>query len=368
MSTHQFLITIALVFATLIGKADVIVFDDQTGSIIIGNKIAYFKDDTQSLSAQDVIQESFNESSVKVPNLGISSSTHWIKFSVNNKTNEPEIYLEFRQPLIDNITIYDATNEDNIIRIGFGGDNFPFSQREIKHPSYFFTLTIEPGETRTFLASIQSGEQILGFFVLSDKAHTMNYTSLSDTLFGLYAGIILALLFYNLFIYITVREKVYLRYVVYILFIGLTQISLQGYAFKIFSPNHPYIANILPYVFSCLVGISAIYFMREFLNSKTRIPKFHNLSYLFEYLYWITLLIPFFGFYNLAYLLVLALAGSISIYMLTAGVLVYKTGYSPAKYYLLGWSMLLVGIIIYVLKDFSVLPTNFVTSYTMPIG
>lgn len=346
----------------------VVVFKDAQSSRIIGSSMSYFTDESNSLRASDVLDSTFVKSNVDILNFGISYSAHWLRFRVRNATNDPLIYLELRQPLIDEVVVYDVTSPGIIDTVGYGGDAFPFGVRQLSHPNHFFGLQISPNETREFLVKIRGGEQIQGLFVLSSVQNTMRYISLTDILFGLYSGIILSLFFYNLFIYFTVREKVYISYVIYILLIGLTQISLQGYTFKLFTPNAPHVANILPYLFSCMVGISALYFMRLFLNTKQRTPTLHNIAFGFEAAYIATIVVTLLGYYNFGYFLVLVLAGSIALFMLITGAVVYRRGYSPAKYYLLGWSTLLIGIIIYVLKDFNVLPTNFVTTYTMPIG
>jgi two-component system, NtrC family, sensor kinase len=348
---------------------DVVEYRKGDENKIIGDKIEYLIDEKGTFTVNEVIgSDQFVKSQKKVPNFGISSSVHWLKVSIKNKTEDPYLFLELRQPLIDYVAIYDIKDPEKYIKLGEGGDRLPFENREFQNPGYFFKLNLEPGETGEYLLKVEGNEQILGLLVLSDSENTMRYISLTDIFFGIYVGVIIALFLYNLFIFFTVREKVYLIYVVYILCIGLTQISLHGYTFQLFWPDTPYWANLGPYLFSCAVSLSAIYFMRIFLDSKNRVPLYHIGSYIFEFAYYGAAILSFLGYYNLAYFLILALAGSISVYMLIGGILVYRTGYSPAKYYLIGWSTLLIGIFIYVLKDFNILPTNFVTSYTMPIG
>ncbi len=61
-------------------------------------------------------------------------------------------------------------------------------------------------------------------------------------------------------------------------------------------------------------------------------------------------------------------AGLVSIYLLTAGIIVYRKGYQPAKFFLAAWVIFLVGVVIFILKDFEILPYNNFTRYTMQIG
>ena len=62
----------------------------------------------------------------------------------------------------------------------------------------------------------------------------------------------------------------------------------------------------------------------------------------------------------ISFLLVLAL--------IWAGLVVLRKGYQPAKFYVVAWSFLLVGVVIFILKDFDLIPYNFFTVKSMQIG
>src|SRR5690606_21209334 len=55
-------------------------------------------------------------------------------------------------------------------------------------------------------------------------------------------------------------------------------------------------------------------------------------------------------------------------YLFTTSIVVYKSGYTAAKFYLLAWSILVVGIIVYSLKDAGLIPSNPFTNYLLLIG
>jgi phosphoglycerate-specific signal transduction histidine kinase len=58
----------------------------------------------------------------------------------------------------------------------------------------------------------------------------------------------------------------------------------------------------------------------------------------------------------------------ISIFMLVTPIIILRKGFKPAKFFLVAWSMFLIGIFVYILKDMEVLPFNNFTRYTMQIG
>lgn len=358
-----------LIFLTQIAYANNhVVYSNQTKQKLIGKKLYLFEDKSNTMSLETVIQEGvFEPSNDDVPNLGISNSSFWIKVAIQNASNKKILFLEFRQPIIDHFEVFEQNNE-SIQRIFKGGDSYPFGERKIKNPSYFIPLEIPSGQTYTYYIHLRSAEQILALFSLADVQNTYNYISQTDTLFGLYVGVLLALFLYNAFVYFSIRERTYLLYIIYIFFIGLTQVSLLGFTYLYLFPNQPYLANILPYLSSVMVSVSALYFMRNFLQTQSYVPKLHKYSYIIQWLYISTAVITIMGYYSVGYFLVLALAGVVSLFMLIVGYAVLNKGYKPALYYLIAWSTLLLGIIIFVLKDFGLLPVTFITSYTMPIG
>jgi signal transduction histidine kinase len=61
-------------------------------------------------------------------------------------------------------------------------------------------------------------------------------------------------------------------------------------------------------------------------------------------------------------------AGLVSLYMLTVAIIIAKQGYRPAKFFILAWIPLILGIIIYVMKDVGALQYNTLTNYSIAIG
>ncbi len=60
--------------------------------------------------------------------------------------------------------------------------------------------------------------------------------------------------------------------------------------------------------------------------------------------------------------------GTVSLFIFGASVTAYRAGYNPAKFYLIAWSVLAVGIGVYALKDAAVIPSNPFTNYLLLFG
>lgn len=85
---------------------------------------------------------------------------------------------------------------------------------------------------------------------------------------GIIYGVLLVMLIYNLFIFLSVRDTSYLYYILYIASFGLYQVSVNGAGIEYFWPDSPWWANAAtPF----LIGSAALFgcqFARSFLHTR----------------------------------------------------------------------------------------------------
>ena len=187
-----------------------------------------------------------------------------------------------------------------------------------------------------------------------------------ENFFFVFLGILITVLLYNLFIYLTVRDRIYLLYFIFILVIGVTQYVLFGQS-HYFGLNHAYKNLSLVQIVGVLSGIVTIIFSREFLrlNEYSRwIYRVTNVSIL---TYVAAFILIFIGKSNWSYLLI-NINASLSILLLYGGYKAMTSGYRPALYFILAFSSFLIGVTIFAAKDFGILGFNSFTKYSLPIG
>lgn len=308
----------------------------------------------------------FKQSTEDVPNLGLNKTPVWLRFTFLNSSFFDHFFLQLEKGTLDDVTIYFKSG-DALDSIALG-ENYPFHTRKHKSHHLIYDIDIEPGVTATYLLKISSGEQIQVPLRIGLPEEINQYNRFWIILFGIYCGVILVMLLYNLFIYTTVKDITYLYYAIYILVVGLTQATIEGYGFQFFWPNSPWLAKQSFFIFTALVNITGIEFTKAFLHTKVKLPKWHKFSYILNGLYVCYILLSLSGQSFITYKLLQGTASVVSFYLLAIAFILSKQGYRPAKFFLIAWSLLLVGIFIYVLKDFGVLPYTALTNYTMQIG
>ncbi len=339
-------------------KATIIVSNINDKPLLIGKDLQYLVDKTNALSFQEVTRAGFQPSGKMVPNFGLNRYTYWLKFTISNQSDLLNLLIEVKNPTLTEIDLYEIA-ENNII-IQRSGEIVPLSQRMISYQNPMFSLNLKKGATQTFYLKIKSRKILSIPVFLGNGRNILNSIGTDEYIFGIYLGIILVMLFYNLFLFISVREISYLYYVLYILGVGLAQASLKGYTQKFLWPDNVLLTQFSTNTFIALSGILAIVFARNFLHIRNYYRKFNLLLDVIIIIYFLTIAINLSGKMIIAQNIIQGDTFMAGITLLACGVLIQKKGFKPALFFNIAWSFFIFSVIIYLFKDLGILPfTNF---------
>ncbi len=296
-------------------------------NLVIGKDVAILEDTSNKLDINAVRKSTkFVQSQTQVPNLQLSKSDFWLRFSIKNESKSNEMLLNLEYPTLDLCEFYYPVN--GVYQMQRLSDNDPFSKRKYKHQDFIFDINSPKDSTSTYYLKVQSGQEMVLPIMLGTPQKIAESKLTNDILWGCLVGILLVMMLYNLFVYVSTKDISYLYYVSYTLFIGLTQTTLSGYTYRFLFPNSPVLFNNCIIIFPALAGISLMLFSRNFLSIK--------------------------------------LCLSISIYV--AVITLSVRGYRPAKFFALAWTIFLAGLVLFVLRNLGVLSYNNFTNYTMQVG
>ncbi|MBD0285903.1 MAG: hypothetical protein ICV79_10840 [Flavisolibacter sp.] len=338
----------------------------------------YLEDKEGKKTIQDVSApeaEPFKKINQPVCNFGMTASAYWVKCTLRNETDE-KIYLELGNPTLTDVQLYEFDANGLLKRQQHSGNWLPFKEWEIQDVDYRLPLYAPPHTTETFILRVQHyrGTQ---FTLNAGTEAALNSVSAPHRMFEMiYYGMMAVMVLYNFFIYLTLKDKAYLYYVVYTFLMGLLNAVVNGDTFKYLWPGAPVLNHFID-VITCSVTIASILFAIHFLLTRQNAPSLHRVLRMLLVSYAGILLIILAQRFLLkgnmqamtALFSFLALITFVLIVtLLWAGVVVLRKGYQPARFYLVGWSFLLVSVIIFILKDFNVLPYTFLTLKSMQIG
>lgn len=370
MRAKRVLVLFALSILPVFGLArvtdTVVVFADAASLLRIDHNVFVYQDSTNQRRIDQVAEFPFKEHDQGIPNLGITNSTVWVKLHLLNASEDSLLYLTVQQPSIDQICLYRADGTQ--YRESCLGETRPYDERFVDNPAYTFPINLKKGEAQTYYLSVRSKDQIQLPMILGTTTTVSEAYARDNLLFGMYIGVILVMMLYNLFVALTVRDAVYIYYIIYIFFVGLTQAFFQGYAFKFLWPNSTWLASNGSVIIPFLSGITTILFIKPFLQIRRFLPKHIRGLNVLILLYTVSLILGLLGYYHISIPLLQLTASGGSVYVIGLAFVIRSKGYRPALFFLIAFSIFLSSVIGFALRNFNMIPFNGFTSYILEIG
>ncbi|HRP69004.1 MAG TPA: 7TM-DISM domain-containing protein, partial [Turneriella sp.] len=207
------------VFAT--ESAPPLILTDAQGRYSLAEHISILTDPSGKFTLEQILEnkntEPFIANKDANPNFGYTAAAHWVRFSaINQSSSKSQFYVEIAYPMLDFVDFYQVRDK-KVVQHQRAGDRLPFYTREVQYHEITFPMTLELNRTDDIYMRVQSTSSVqLPLVLWSSTAYT-SYVSQQRTFLGLYYGMMLVMVFYNFFLFISVRDKNYLYYVIFIL-------------------------------------------------------------------------------------------------------------------------------------------------------
>lgn len=299
---------------------------------------------------------------------GFTESAWWVRVPLRNSADTPrDVVLRQDYPLIDKIDLWvvrDGVIESHIAT----GDRLPFDTRAIDHRDFLFPLTLPArSETTLYLRLQTDGAMNIGLSLHRPIA-LLSRLSLEQLAFGLYFGGFFVLIFYNLFIFLAVRDRPFLFYLLYATSYGLYFGIHDGLSFQFLWPDHPDWANTSLLVMLTLTLTFGLLFTRSFLDGPRLAPRLDRAARVLQALAILALLASFFAPYRVLIAPVSYLTLAATVVILAMGIVGLLQRQVSARYFMIAWAVLLAGVLVYMCKTFGWLPHNALTHNAFQIG
>ena len=335
----------------------------------LGPHLKYLRDDSQKLTLSQILSSSYQKKFITHTkanlNLGPGEAVVWIKFNI--KAAQPAKYLlEFGDTGVEEITLYRQNKAKQYIPTDTLGDNVPYRRRGVKATKYLFELDIKDPNVHTIYLRCDVSEVLTFPLRIGNYQAFLEDNHHSDFIMGGFYGIVLIMIFYNLFIFITTRQLSYLYYIFYVIFSVLTTGTLKGHTLEYLWPNQVFLNDLVP-VYAIITGVFVVLFANRFLNTRSTAPRFRKFSNIFYGLFTLALSVYFFHPPSAIGLTFLAIITS-SIFVVILGVVVLRNNYRPARYYLIGWATLVASLILVAFSNMGFLPFDAAYSYVIEAG
>ena len=356
--------------------ANAIGFNQDTRSLPLGRVMQVLEDPTDALTIAEVSSPAyaaqFKPHDKATLNAGYSRSVFWLKIDLHYQAKDPRAprtwFLELAYPPLNHLDLYQSDSTGAYRLSTRTGSALPFSSREVRQSNYLFKLNFVPDQQETIYLRLQSEGSIQAPLTLWAGTAYLEQQPLRLYVLGAIYGVLLGMLIYNLFIYLSVRDTSYLYYILYIASFGLYQLSVNGVAVEYFWPNSPWWTNAaVPF----LIGSAALFgslFARSFLHTAQHSRWIDRILLGLAACGALVMALALLTSYAVALRLATGLALVFTVTIFIAAIKAWLCGQRMARYFIIAWSAFLLGGVVNTMMVLGYLPNVFLTMYASQIG
>lgn len=366
-----FLMLVALLW-TISAQSDPLLWQVHSQRVNVAPYVDYLREPEPGLGFEQLAElppSAWTPNPAGNLSFGYSNEAYWFRFVIKPQASSAaSVLLELAYPVLDHVEVYVQTSGEPVQTLQLG-DKQPFYERPILHRNFLIPVELKAGAPVTVYLRVASTSSIQVPLTLWDQA-AFHISDQSANLFeGIYFGIILVMILYNLFVYLAMGEKSFLYYVGYITAMPLFLGSLTGLSFQYLWPEATWWNDQSIVVFLNLVVVFGGVFSMRFLSV---LPSNHpKLSAMVVFGVSLALLLAMAGLvlpYQLMIMPTIALASVGCLVLLALSVYRWVLNDPAARYYAVAWVLMLFGGIVLALSKFTVLPRNLITENATQIG
>ncbi len=351
-----------------------IVLRDDTRELAVMRRCALVRDDSGALDYAGFRASRTGglAAGEDAPNLGYTEAVAWVKCRIRNESSRNRWILSLDWSLVDEIRLYEPVPQGKANsserRVRATGLAYGFTHRDVLYRNPSFRLNLPPGQTREIILRVDNEDvQQLPLYLRSLRAFHET-TRAEGLVYGLYYGIMLVMIVYNLFIFVSTRDPAYLLYVIYTITATLFALSQNGFAFQFLWPDSAWLAKRFNIMCVPIYIATLTAFSMSFLHTRENAPGMHRfLMTLIIVSGLIFLAAPWAHFGGTATAnSLLGLVGCVA--LITAGIVIWRRGHGVGRYYTAAFAAFILGAMVYALRALGLVPANLVTNYGMQIG
>lgn len=335
-------------FSRILAQTPVEILDGVDQHIFTFGEIEMLEDASGKLGINQIrvadLNGKFKSNPASTPQTLHLNTNYWFKIKIKSNPDAKKHYiLEFFDQTIDQISVFlpDSGGRYKAIQLG---DKYRFAERRLQHKNFEVPIENNSRNIDTYYICIKSSQIADAIVVLRSVDFFIGYALNEYLFFGVFYGMILVFSLYNLVLFISMKQRQYLYYVLYILSVGLFEMSTDGIAYQYLWPNHPGFNQIAFAIALCSTSVFALLFTRQLLHLKERAPRLNKLvvaAILLRLLFFVYALLFDQTLFNFKFIEIVPL--SIAFF---AGIYVYVQGYKAARFFVLGYSLLFVGFML----------------------
>lgn len=324
-----------------------------------------------SLDAREKLAKNgFTANNTDNVSYGFVSGALWARVELPPVDSNCYTLLVLEQPRVLRVDVFDPTTDGPRSILAMGAA-LPFNERALPHRFPSVRLFRTPSEPLELLLRVQSHASVQLPFMLHTEASLYANAYSEQAGMGIFYGVVLALVLYNLSMLIGVRDRTYLAAVAYLTALGMFTLGYMGHGAQWLWTDSPlWQSNGLAVLIAALLA-SALVFVSSFLDLRHHMPRLDRAMWALAGLQTalgLAGLAGLAGWVQPAIQILAASSLAAGAMVTVAGVACVRNGSRPARVFLLSWALLIVFGITIPLSSFGLLPRTLLGEYGMQVG
>lgn len=343
-----------------------------TGKLALTSQFQLFEDKSGQLSITDIMQPEFASRFKPLRgnlNASYSKSAFWLRLDLQRAS--PSIgqqwLLELTPVMLDDIRLYHP-KADGSMETHRAGDRMPFSALEIRHHFPIFLLNLPDTSANVVYLRIQSTSAVFLRATLWTPQTFVEESNFISNMMGVYYGIMLAMIVYNLLLAITHHERSMMYYLLLSLLTLIAGMSLNGHIGMYFAPNWPALVDILPGLVSPLIVLAASLFISSFLKLREKMPRIHWFFVFIQIFCSAAAITVLAGYNHVVAPFVQSLGLLQMLLILPVCLVVGLRGYRPGYIVFMASMTWIAGVLLVALRNLGLIEPSWMTDYGFQVG
>lgn len=301
-------------------------------------------------------------------NFGFFGHPVWFRFTVGSQHPANDWLLVVAYPNIDLVELFE---QDSAGRWSsrITGERFPVADRAFFHRNYLFALDLPPNAPpKTFYLKVHTEGSAQVPITLARRAGYFIDELNFEVAYGILIGIMFIMVFYNLFVFFSLRDINYLLYVFPIISYAFFSLTVSGHVNLYILPDNYWLMSKMPVIAIGAWTLSANIFSASFLNSKHYTPWFNVALKVFMLIGAVIVIAPFVVGYNSALRLASSMVILNALLLVSTGIAAWARGNQAARFFVIAWFAYLLGTVLYGLRAYVIVPDNMFTQNALAFG
>ena len=336
------------------------------------NAYSLLKDSSNSLTIDRVSNPELSHFFNPLPGYAFdkTTSTYWLRVNIKSQSPQAKSWI-LKLPYIDYVEVYKPEKSGWTMEVT--GWDIPIGERPVPHGEYVAVeLPVSTSDNTYYIKFVS--QSLFSYHLRNTNSLKLiapeefwTYYHWARYIHGLFLGIAIALILYNLIIYSRYREKSFLAYAVFMITQTVYHLSITGFLQEFVLFNFPSIAKLTPFFIAGISLMGYIYFSRIYLDTAKYAPK---LDKIYRWFYLLIILICSIGIVTRIDVAnnILLLTGIFVITIpLSIAIMAFRKGFTPARYFIVASILPYIAYLLFAFVRFKLVPDVFLTRYALQI-